>query len=93
MILNTGSKNKFSFVTRLVLSEMHKANLKRNATNFCLMAQLWWAELEDTNSLGTEAEHLCTVICASAVVLIPSSTIVRGKKLFKKKTTIKKNTF
>lgn len=49
------------------------------------MAQLWWAELEDTNSLGTEAEHLCTVICASAVVLIPSSTIVRGKKLFKKK--------
>jgi len=44
------------------------------------MAMLWWAEPHNTHSLSTEVNHLCTISCASALVLISSSTIVRGKK-------------
>ena len=59
---------------------MHKGKKKNTLQIFDLMARLWWAELQNTNCLSTEVKHLCTVICASAVVLISSSTIVRGKK-------------
>lgn len=47
---------------------------------FDLMARLQWAELQNSSSLSTEVKHLCIVTCASTVVLISSSTIVRGIK-------------